>query len=339
MRTTAYLCLFSVLFFAACSGKPAPTPTAAFATPAGNRTELHDDSTHTDHTENSEQAGAEPVGNPAGNNAQVAASPATPEMGVALVPVELVVGQNRFAVGLFDQAGKPINDAEVNFAYYDLTDPQTPTLESHALAAPVTTPDGALTIFVHDRDFARAGQWGAEVQAKFPGGATAVKRISFQVLPDSPTLRPGAQTPVVDTPTAADVGNDLTRLTSAAVPNPAFYTLDLPTALANGKPTVLLLATPAFCQTRFCGPAYEITGELQQRFGDAANFIHVEIYTGLPNPAANNWELAPVLTAFGLTTEPWLYLIDANGVVAYRAESMFTADEIAGYLQPLLDHS
>lgn len=342
MRTTLYLYLVCAFFFAACSGRSAATPPPDFATPAGNRTEIHDDSDHTGHTdhadaaEHADRAATEDVQT---ESAQAAASPATLEMGVALVPVELVVGQNRFAVGLFDQAGKPINDAEVQFVYYDLTDPQTPSIESNAAAAPVTTPDGALTIFVHDRDFARAGQWGAEVQAKFPDGATAVKRISFQVLPDSPTLRPGAQTPGVDTPTAADVGNDLTKLTSASEPNPAFYALDLPTALANGKPTVLLLATPAFCQTRFCGPAYEITGELQKRFGDAANFIHVEIYTGLPNPAANNWELAPVMTAFGLSTEPWLYLIDANGVVAFRAESMFTADEIAGHLQPLIDHS
>lgn len=339
MQRTTLLYVACAVVLAACSGKPAATPTPDFATPASNRAEIHDDSDHVEHADRADANAAEHTDHTATENVPTESAPVAMEMGVALVPVELVVGQNRFAVGLFDQSGQPINDAEVQFVYYDLTDPQAPTLESNAVAAPVTTPDGAMTIFVQDRNFARAGQWGAEVQAKFPDGAAAVKRISFQVLPDSPSLRPGALTPAVDTPTAADVGNDLTRLTSAPVPNPAFYTVDLATALTNGKPTVLLLATPAFCQTRFCGPAYEITGELQKRFGDAANFIHVEIYTGLPNPAANNWELAPVMTAFGLTTEPWLYLIDANGTVAFRAESMFTADEIASHLQPLLDHS
>jgi hypothetical protein len=107
--------------------------------------------------------------------------------------------------------------------------------------------------------------------------------------------------------------------------------------MRNGKPTVLLFATPAFCQTRFCGPAYEMTSELQQRYGDQINFVHVEIYTGLPNPAANNWEVAPAMTAFGLSTEPWLFLIDRNGVVFYRVEGLFTTDEIEQYIPALLD--
>lgn len=325
MRKTIITYVICGIVLAACLGKADVTPTPGFVTPATNRTEIHDDSDHADHADE-EHVPAE-------------SSPATLEMGIALVPTELVVGLNRFAVGLFDQSGNVINDAEVNFDYYDLTNPQAPVLESSATASPVSTPDGAMTIFVHDRKFPRAGQWGAEVKAHFPDGSTAAKRIGFKVLADSPTLRPGARVPAVDTPTAAEVGNDLTRLTSAPDPNPAFYALSLPEALANGKPTVLLLATPAFCQTRFCGPAYEITSKLQQRFGDAANFIHVEIYTGLPNPAANNWELAPVMTAFGLTTEPWLYLIDADGVVSYRAESMFTVEEIANHLQPLVDGS
>ena len=49
---------------------------------------------------------------------------------------------------------------------------------------------------------------------------------------------------------------------------------------------------------------------------------------GLPNPAANHWEIAAAMAAFGLTTEPWLYLLDQSGRVAYRVEGMFSADEI-----------
>jgi hypothetical protein len=125
----------------------------------------------------------------------------------------------------------------------------------------------------------------------------------------------------------------LSHLTSAPSPNPAFYQLSLDQALANGKATVLLFATPAFCQTRFCGPDYEIISGLQAHYGEAINFIHVEIYTGLPNPASNNWEIAPAMAAFGLTTEPWVYILDQSGTVTYRVEGMFSADEIDRHLQ------
>ena len=104
----------------------------------------------------------------------------------------------------------------------------------------------------------------------------------------------------------------------------------------DGKPTVLLFATPAFCQTRFCGPAYDTTHALQLRYGAQFNFVHVEVYTGLPNPAANNWEIAPAMTAFGLTTEPWLYLIDGSGVIDYRVEGLFTTAEVERHMQNLL---
>lgn len=43
------------------------------------------------------------------------------------------------------------------------------------------------------------------------------------------------------------------------------------------------------------------------------------------------------MAAFGLSTEPWLYLIDAAGTVTYRVEGLFTADEIAHHLLALLE--
>jgi hypothetical protein len=93
-----------------------------------------------------------------------------------------------------------------------------------------------------------------------------------------------------------------------------------------------LLATPAFCQTRFCGPAYEIATELETQYGDVVNFIHVEVYASLPDPSKNNWELSPVMDAFDLTTEPWVYVMNTEGQVVYRAEGVFTLEEIAANL-------
>jgi hypothetical protein len=209
-------------------------------------------------------------------------------------------------------------------------------LESHAEATKRQTPDGLTTIFTQDRTFERAGDWGVEIQATFRDGSASIKRIGFQVLADSPSPIPGEAAPVVETAVSSDVGDDLSKLSSSLTPNPALYELSLEEAVGNGKPTVLLFATPAFCQTRFCGPAYEITSELQEKYTDQMNFIHVEIYTGLPDPSANNWELAPAMTAFGLSTEPWLFVLDRNGVVVYRVEGLFTVEEIEQHLPALL---
>jgi hypothetical protein len=303
---------------AACGTNSPAETSAAFDTPIPNQVEVHQETDHDGH-----------------EHEHIQESQATAAMEVALVTSELVVGPDRFAVGLFDGKGGVVQDAAVHFHYYDLTDPETPVLEAEADATPLHTPDGLTTIFTHEREFERAGDWGVEVQALFPDGTAAVKRIGFQVLADSPTLKPGQSAPALETRTSAEVNNDLKELTSAPAPNPAFYELSLAQALTNGKPTVLLFATPAFCQTRFCGPAYEQTSELQSRYGDTFNFVHVEVYTGLPNPAANNWEVDPAMTAFGLTTEPWLYLIDAQGKIVYRVEGVFSTAEVERHLQAL----
>lgn len=268
-------------------------------------------------------------------HAHVNESEATGQLEVVVVPSELVVGPNRFAVGIFDTDGTLVQDAQVHFHYVDLSDPANPVLESEVTAVPIHAPDGYTTIFADERTFDRAGTWGTEVQVRFPDGRADIQRIAFDVLEESNSITPGEKAPAITTPTTTDVNGDLSLLTSATEPNPALYEMTLTEALSNGKPTVLLLATPAFCQTRFCGPAYEIANALYADYGSTFNFIHVEVFTGLPDPAANGWQYAPVMNAFGLGTEPWLYVIDTNGYVTYRVEGIFTQDEVSRQLESL----
>jgi hypothetical protein len=261
------------------------------------------------------------------------------EIQVLLASSELIVGSNRFALALLDAEGQMIEEARVELRYFDLSDPTSPVLEQEAEAERIQSSDGLTTLFTHERLFDRAGEWGVEVQASVPDATVATQRIAFQVLADSDSVLPGEPAPLVDTPTAASVNGDLTLITSATEPEPAFYEQSLADVLNNGRPTLLYFATPAFCQSRLCGPGYDVFDELAARHGDALNFIHVEVFTGLPDPAASGWKLAPAMNAFGLTTEPWLYLIDNDGTVVYRVEGLFTVDEIEQQLQPLIDQA
>ena len=304
------------LTLVACSNAATPTGTPAFGDPLSNQVPVHQDN-----------------GQP---HTHLDPSQATADMQIALVASELILGPNRFSVGLLDPKGQPIREASVHFHYYDLVNPSSPTVESETDAVRRQSPDGLTVIFAHEREFKRAGDWGLEVQAKFADGTASIKRIGFRVVASSPTVKPGQKAPSVETPTVASAKNDLSTITSAPQPNPAFYELSLAKALGNGKPTALLFATPAFCQTRFCGPMYDVTSELQKLYAGKANFVHVEVFTGLPNPASNNWQLAPAMGSFGLTTEPWLFLIKRDGTVAFRVEGLFMADEVEPHLKALI---
>jgi hypothetical protein len=302
----------SLLFFLtiSCAAQSSELEAEArlFAKPLPNEVPVHD---HDDHSHD-----------------HVDEAAATAVIQVVLLPSELAVGQNRMAVGLLDTNDQMIAEADVHFHYFDLTDPAAPQLEQEADATQVQSPDGLTTIFTQERSFDRAGEWGLEVQARLADGQTAVQRIKFNVAANSTSLLPGAAAPRVQTPTLADVAGDFSQITSAWEPNAALYQLSLAEALDNGKPTVLLLATPAFCQTRFCGPAYETISALADQVGDAVNVLHVEVYAGLPDPSQTDWQLAPIMDAFGLATEPWVYVMDASGTIVYRAEGVFTLDEI-----------
>ena len=50
-------------------------------------------------------------------------------------------------------------------------------------------------------------------------------------------------------------------------------------AIDTKKPTLIAFATPAFCQTRFCGPVIEeVVAPLAKDYRGRANFVHIEPY-------------------------------------------------------------
>lgn len=281
--------------------------------------------------------GDDTTGNAQGEYVHLKDEEITTQVTVALVPSEFVLGPNRFAIGLMNAQGELIHDAKVvHLAYYDLRDPDKAVYESEAYATRVKYDEGPTTIYVHERDFDLAGLWGVEVEVRLADGGAARQRVGFEVMGESKSLGPGEKAAPIHTLVLDDVNQDLSRLTSSPDPNPALHKTRLDDAVSNGKPTVLLFATPAYCQTRFCGPAYEVTGELERDFGQQVNFVYVEVFSGLPDPATTNWQPTEAASAFGIESEPWIYLIDADGTIVYRLEGLFTTDEVERQLKDRL---
>lgn len=305
------------LLLAACTNAAPESPNTKFVEPLSNRTdEIHKEGEVHRHIDPDE---------------------ADEQIQLVLVPSELIVGPNRFAVGIFDQGGDLVHDADVHLHFYDLGDPSNPFFEMEADAYPISIEQGGdVTIFAYDREFSHGGLWGVEVEVTFPNGTEAINGIRFSVTDGSPSIEPGEVVPKVQTPTIQDVNQNLSLLSSAETPNPAFYQLSLDEAVASGKPTMLLFATPSFCQTRFCGPSYEIFNDLEANYRGMMNFIHVEVFTGLPNPESNNWAVSPAMEQFGLESEPWIFLIDQDGEVLYRVEGLFTQEEIERHINDKL---
>lgn len=266
-----------------------------------------------------------------------------PEILPLLVSSEITKGPNRFLFSLTDRQNKLIAapDLSVHLVFYDVdTAEDTPVFEADARF--FWSIENEAGLYVASVDFPDAGRWGTRFEATFPDGETKTVRADYDVRETGTTPALGAKVPSVDTPTADDVGGDLKALTTDAEPDARFYETSIADALAAGEPFVVTFATPAFCQTRTCGPTLSIIKEVAADY-PAITFINVEPYrmkyeNGSLQPeldAQNQLQTAEWTQAWGLPTEPYTFVIRGDGTVAAKFEGVLAPDELRAALDAL----
>ncbi|HET7122328.1 MAG TPA: hypothetical protein VFI17_13885 [Solirubrobacterales bacterium] len=189
-----------------------------------------------------------------------------------------------------------------------------PRFEAESTAA---DPDAATVVYSVQLDFPEQGEWLPAVILK-EGGELRGKLLPSIIVGEFEKIpRVGQRAPLIHTPTAQDVGGDLSKITTR-IPPDTMNKVDYAEALGK-KPIVLLFATPKFCQSRVCGPVVDVAEQAQHEYGDKADFIHMEIYKN-NDPAQHP---LPQVRAFRLPTEPWLFTIDRKGRIAAAIEGAF----------------
>ena len=106
-------------------------------------------------------------------------------------------------------------------------------------------------------------------------------------------------------------------------PDPDLYAKTIAEALDEGIPLVVSFATPAYCKTATCGPQLDTLKQLKTTHSERVNFIHVEVYDNPPEIRESGIsvaKLSPTLAEWGLPTEPWTFVIDAEGIVRAKYE-------------------
>jgi hypothetical protein len=250
-----------------------------------------------------------------------------------IISRELIVGDNRLLFSFQDVAGKPIA-APDRTATVSFTGPGGEKATASDVSF-VWAIEDVVGVYVTHASFPVAGAWMADFTTSAAGSAPESIPYSFDVKTDASVVWPGEKAPSVDTPTLADVGGDATKISSDAHPNDAFYETSVADALAAHKPFVLAFATPKFCQTATCGPTLEKVKAVAADHPDVT-FINVEPYLlqdvdGQLQPVVeqgNALKAAPATLAYGLLTEPFVFVVGGDGVVKASFELIFTPEEI-----------
>ena len=179
-------------------------------------------------------------------------------------------------------------------------------------------------VYVAEAALDVAGVWNALA-------LTRGKRVPFVL-----DVKPQPEAPAVGTPAARAASP--TKADTLGVkpictrrPRCPLHQVSLADAIGTGKPVAVMFATPALCQSAYCGPVLDELLDIRAPFTEAVTFVHVEIYAS--NKGA---DLAPTVEAWGLPSEPWFFTIDGAGTIVSRLDGAFGSDEMQATLEALV---
>ncbi len=171
------------------------------------------------------------------------------------------------------------------------------------------------------------GAFSRQPNATLPVQAFAPDEVT---VPRAGQVMPSVATPTFDDPAGVD------RICTRFEPCP-FHEVSLDSVLGQ-RPVALLVATPAFCSTAYCGPVVDTLIGVAPTAPDV-RVIHAEVYANTDEVGGNladpNLRIAPAVEAIGLAFEPSLFLIDSGGTIVDRIDNVFDATEAADALAAL----
>lgn len=274
--------------------------------------------------------------------------PIGPDPNASMVPLlvssELVSGPNRFLFSLTDTKNALIAapDLATTVRFYDLAaDPATSVTETEGVFI-WTVPD-KIGLYHAAVTFTRAGPWGVEIVAVKSGQPERTVRARFDVREAGTTPALGSKVPPSDTLTAG-TPEEIAAISTDDDPDPDFYRVSVADALTAGRPFVLVFATPLFCSSQACGPTLDNVKGVAAPYKDRVDFIHVEPYKlkqvdgGLQPDvdASGGFQVVPAVAEWGLPTEPWVFVVGADGKLVAKFEGAVGADELREVLDALV---
>ena len=285
---------------------------------------------------------------------EAAAAELSPLPTASLQPIvttsELVVGRNRFAFALLKD-GSVLSARRVAVRLYDISGDDAQLVSvAPALYYPLEViegdrhvhlhPDGTRHlhdsatdvrgIYVAHVTLPRAGPWGVEISVEHAPGVVETTRLSVDALPQSRVPLPGTAAPRSRNRVASDV-SDLRLIDSSEPPDPRLHQTRIVDAIRQGRPQVIVFATPKYCTSRVCGPVLDVVRTLIPVWGDRVAFVHEEVWQ-----TGGMQRLSPTMEEWHLRSEPWIFIVDGAGVICARFEGLTTRGELETALREML---
>lgn len=211
-----------------------------------------------------------------------------------------------------------------------------PFLESTAKLERIGVPGGdvadASHIYVARLKLSRPGTYW--LLAEPEGGGTKVQALGNVVVAKQDSAPDVGDSAIASkTPTVASTGGDFSKLTTRTPPDESLLKHSVADSLRANVPFVVTFSTPKFCSSRTCGPVVDVVEEVSERVEDGdVRFIHVEVFEGNdPAKGYNRW-----MKDWGLTTEPWTFVVGRDGKIVERYEGVVSVHELEQVVRELV---
>ncbi len=176
--------------------------------------------------------------------------------------------------------------------------------------------------------FPEAGTYQVTIDAD---GLETAGPVGLVTVEDPPVIQVGEAAPLSVTRTATE-SPDLTLISSDPDPDPAMYQLSVDEAVSNGRASVLVFASPAWCVSETCGPLLDQIKALRPDY-EGVDFVHVEVYDDIAVASVDELVRVPAVIEWGLPAEPWVFVMDAAGVVRGSFEGAASDDELRAAIE------
>jgi hypothetical protein len=246
-------------------------------------------------------------------------------------------GPIRASFLLLNAQGAPVNRNDVRVRVSSTGKDASTIAVARASLEPVGVPGadtdaGDITrLYVVHFRVPRAGTYTLSADATSGKPIRAVWTIDVRKQPRAPAV--GSRAIPSKTPTIASTHGDLRALTTRTPPDTKLLLYSVAGSLAAHKPFVLVFATPKFCASRTCGPVVDVVDAVRRQVhANGIRYIHVEVYKdNNPGLGYNRW-----FREWHLPSEPWTFLVGADGRIKARFEGSVSVGELAAAVRRYL---
>jgi len=190
-------------------------------------------------------------------------------------------------------------------------------------------------------EFDQPGFWGARITAKVDGKDVEMD-TAFEVVATPSIPAPGMPAPRTENPTVAIAGQNDRSLDSRAgpdspLPDAELHGTTIAAAITARQPLVVVVSTPVYCVSMFCGPITDSVAALAKgKYKGKVAFVHLEVWKDFEakqiNPAAAEWIQRPG----GEAQEPWVFTVGRDGVIADRFDNVASDAELDAAVQRIV---